>query len=387
VRALRLVALLPLLLPLGACNAVVLNPAGDVAMQQRDLLLYSVGLMLIVIIPVIVLTIFFAWRYRASNTEATYDPEWDHSARLEVVIWAVPLLIIICLGALTWVGTHVLDPFRPLSRIAPGQPVPANVQPLDVEVVALDWKWLFIYPQYGIATVNEVAAPVNREIDFHITSATVMNSFFIPALAGQIYAMAGMETQLHAVINQAGSYQGLSANYSGAGFSGMHFTFKGLSDNDFNSWVSSVKTAGGSLDRGTYQSLERPTENEPVHRYASVDNGLFHAIVNECVASGSMCIDQMASVDAKGSLGMAGIHNVVQLADNRLAAKGAAVGPLRTFVAALCTGADGGYGAGKPAMPASTGLLRVNLPLAQASPSETLQSSAVLPAALVPTHS
>ncbi|RUU78114.1 ubiquinol oxidase subunit II, partial [Mesorhizobium sp. M7A.F.Ca.MR.362.00.0.0] len=145
---LRTLFLLPLLASLGSCSMVVMNPAGDVAAQQRDLLMVSTALMLIVIIPVMALTIFFAWRYRQSNREARYEPDWDHSTHLELVIWAVPLLIIICLGAVTWMGTHLLDPYRPIGRVAAGKPLPPDVRPLEVEVVALDWKWLFIYPQY-----------------------------------------------------------------------------------------------------------------------------------------------------------------------------------------------------------------------------------------------
>ncbi|HEY1090121.1 MAG TPA: ubiquinol oxidase subunit II, partial [Burkholderiaceae bacterium] len=188
---------------LAGCNSVVLKPAGDVAQQQGDLIVYSTLLMLIIIIPVMALTVVFAWRYRAAN-KATYKPEWDHSTFLELAIWAGPLLIVIALGALTWITTHTLDPYRPLSRIDEDRPLPPGVKPLVVEAIALDWKWLFIYPEEGIAVVNEMAAPVDRPIHFKITSSAVMNSFYIPALAGQIYAMAGMETKLHAVINQPG---------------------------------------------------------------------------------------------------------------------------------------------------------------------------------------
>ncbi len=203
---------------LGGCNAVVLSPSGDIAAQQRDILIQSTSLMLLIVVPVMALTAIIAWRYRASNAAARYESEWHHSTHLELVIWSVPLLIIICIGAITWSGTHLLDPYRPLGRIGAEQPVLKGTKPLRVDVVALDWKWLFIYPDYGIATVNEIAAPVDQPINFHITASSVMNSFFIPALAGQIYAMPGMQTQLRAVINYAGVYEGFSANYSGAGF-------------------------------------------------------------------------------------------------------------------------------------------------------------------------
>ncbi len=269
------IALLPLLALLSACNAVVMSPSGDVAVQQRDLIIISTVLMLVIIIPVMVLTVFFAWKYRQSNTDAPYDPEWDHSTQLELIIWAAPLLIIICLGAVTWMATHLLDPYRPLGRISPGKAVSETVKPLQVEVVALDWKWLFIYPEYGIASVNEMAAPVDRPIAFRLTSSAVMNSFYIPALAGQIYTMPGMQTKLSAVINHPGEYEGFSANYSGAGFSGMRFAFHGLPDEGFEKWIADVKSKGTTLDRMTYLQLEQPSEKVPVQHYASVDPELY----------------------------------------------------------------------------------------------------------------
>ena len=183
-RSLCGLALLALSELLAGCKMIVMNPAGDVAVQQRNLIVASTVLMLLVVVPVIALTFLFAWRYRASNTEATYDPDFHHSTQLEVVIWTVPLLIIIALGAMTWISTHTLDPFRPLSRLGPNRPVPAGVKPLEVQAVALDWKWLFIYPEQGIATVNEMAAPVDRPISFRITSSSVWNTFYVPALAG-----------------------------------------------------------------------------------------------------------------------------------------------------------------------------------------------------------
>ncbi len=305
----RLWALAPAAL-LGGCDWVVLRPSGDIAVRQGALVVQATVLMLLIIVPVIVLTLLIAWRYRQSNARATYKPEWDHSVQLELVIWAAPLLIIITLGALTWITTHTLDPYRSLDRIDAPRSVPLEVEPLTIEVVALDWKWLFIYPEQGIAVVNEVAAPVDRPIRFLITASSVMNSFFVPALAGQIYAMPGMETQLHAVINHPGVYQGFSANYSGAGFSSMKFDFRGLAAPDFDAWVQQAKLAGATLGRDTYLALEKPSDREPVRRYASFAPGLYEAIVNRCVAPGTMCIRQMMALDERrngtsgpGSLG------------------------------------------------------------------------------------
>ncbi|WP_373091617.1 ubiquinol oxidase subunit II [Zhongshania sp.] len=278
---------------LSGCDTVVMSPSGDIAAQQAKLIVWATILMLIVVVPVIVLTLLFAWRYRASNKEATYTPDWDHSTNLELVIWAAPLAIIIALGALTWVSTHQLDPYRPLDRIEEGRPVPEGVEPLIVEVVAMDWKWLFFYPEQGIAVVNQLAAPVDRPIKFKITATTMMNSFYIPALAGQIYAMGGMETQLHAVINEAGSYDGFSANYSGAGFNGMRFKFLGMPEVEFDEWVNKVKTDGDVLSRSVYTELAEPSEYNPVQYYREVAPELYDAILNRCVKPGTLCMKDM----------------------------------------------------------------------------------------------
>jgi cytochrome o ubiquinol oxidase subunit 2 len=269
---------------LSGCDLVVLHPFGAIAMQQGHLIMISTVLMLLIVVPVLGLTCFFAWRYRASNLEATYTPEWDHSTALELVIWTAPQFIVIALGAVTWINTHTLDPYRALRRSDATHLLAAGSRPLVVDVVALDWKWLFIYPEQGIATVNELAAPVDMPIEFRITSSSVMNSFFIPALAGQIYAMPGMQTELHAVINHAGQYQGFSANYSGAGFSGMHFKFHGMSRAAFDQWVERARSGADALSRDAYLSLAQPSERNAVRRYSSVAPGLYDAILNQCVA-------------------------------------------------------------------------------------------------------
>jgi cytochrome o ubiquinol oxidase subunit 2 len=263
--------------------------------------------MLLIIVPVIAMTLYFAWKYRASNVDAPYDPDWHHSTRIEVAVWAAPLAIIMVLGTVTWITCHTLDPYRPLGRLSANTPVPAGVKPLEVDVVALDWKWLFIYPELGVATVNEVAAPVDRPIAFKITSNSVMNSFFVPALAGQIYAMPGMETQMHAVINKPGEYDGFSANYSGAGFSGMKFKFKGLQPADFDRWVADVRANNsGVLDRTAFTDLARPSQNEPVRRFAASDPTLFSDVLDQCATPGALC--------ARDATRAASGHNPVQLA-------------------------------------------------------------------------
>ena len=311
VRAYKLLALLPLSLLLAGCDMVVMNPSGDIAVQQRNLILISTGLMLLIIVPVIVLTLLFAWRYRSSNWEAKYDPDWHHSTSLEVVIWAAPLVIIIALGAITWVSTHLLDPYRPLERLDAERALPENVKPLEVQAVALDWKWLFFYPEYNVATVNELAAPVDRPITFKLTSSSVMNSFYVPALAGMIYAMPGMETKLHAVINKPGDFEGFSANYSGAGFSNMRFRFHGLDQAGFDAWIAKAREANATLDRAGYTELEQPSIADPVKRWSSVENGLYDAVLNRCVDRSKMCVKDMMAADKAGGGGREGVNNVL----------------------------------------------------------------------------
>lgn len=293
----RRLLLLPAVL-LGGCNTVVMNPFGDIAVQQSQLIVVSTLLMLLIIVPVIVLTFLFAWRYRKSNTSAKYEPEWDHSTKLELLIWGAPLLIIIALGLLTWISTHKLDPYRPLDRLDANRPIAAGTKPLIVQVVALDWKWLFIYPEQGIATVNELVTPVDVPIRFKLTASNVMNSFYIPALAGQIYTMPGMDTTLNAVINKPGQYEGFSANYSGDGFSHMRFKYHGVPAADFERWVQKTKSAGPALNRADYLALEKPSEREPVRHYASVAPDLYDAIVNRCVVAGTVCMKDMMAADA-----------------------------------------------------------------------------------------
>lgn len=295
---------MPPALMLGGCNMVLLHPAGDMARQQSDLMIASVILMSLIIVPVLIAIGVVAWRYRATNKDADYDPEWDHSTMFELVVWAAPLLIIIALGAMTWIGTHQLDPYRALTRVDASHPMAANAQPLEVEVVSMDWKWLFFYPQYGIATVNELAAPVDAPIHFKLTSTTMMNSFFIPTLAGQIYTMPGMQTVLNAVINKPGDFDGFSANYSGHGFTDMRFRFHGMSAQDFSQWVAKVRAHGSDLDVKAFDQLNQPSRAEPVHYYAHFEADLYHRILNRCVDPGQMCMDKMMAMDAKGGHAM-----------------------------------------------------------------------------------
>jgi len=283
-RRLKIPGLLLLASLLAACERAVLDPAGDVARQQRDIIYISTGLMLLIIVPVLILVVVFAWRYRKGG-RGTYDAQFDHSTTLELAIWAAPLLIIIALGALTWSSTHLLDPFRPIAARQ-------NERPLVVQVVSLDWKWLFIYPEQGIATVNELALPVDRPVRFDITSTNMMNAFYAPTLAGMIYAMPGMRSQLHAVLRRPVESEGYSANYSGAGFSDMRFKLKGMDDVAFQRWVAQARASGAALELSSYRNLLQPSQRVPVMRFASVEAGLFRRILERCVEPGTTCLSQ-----------------------------------------------------------------------------------------------
>jgi cytochrome o ubiquinol oxidase subunit 2 len=281
---LKSAAIVPLVALLSGCERAVLDPAGDIARQQRDILYVSTGLMLLIIVPVMILIVVFAWRYRKGGS-GTYDPQFDHSTALELAIWSAPLLIIIALGALTWSSTHLLDPFRPIAARD-------GARPLVVQVVSLDWKWLFIYPEEGIATVNELALPVDRPVRFEITSSNMMNTFYAPTLAGMIYAMPGMQSQLHAVLRRPVESEGYSANYSGPGFSDMRFALKGMEEAAFARWVAAARGGSGALALPAYRELLRPSEKVPVMHFASVDQDLFRRIVERCVEPGTACMSE-----------------------------------------------------------------------------------------------
>lgn len=296
-RSRKALALIPLLAFLSACERAVLNPAGDVARQQRDIIYISTGLMLLIIVPVMVLIVVFAWRYRKGKG-GTYDPHFDHSTALELVIWSAPLLIIIILGALTWSSTHLLDPFRPLDRRATGQEASAPVEdPLRVQVVSMDWKWLFIYPEQGIATVNDLVLPVGRQVRFDITSTNMMSTFYAPTMAGMIYAMPGMQSTLHAVLDRPVSDEGLSGMYTGAGFANHRFKLHGVPPERFEQWVARVKAQPRQLNLPTYLQLVKPSEKVPPMYFASVQPDLFRRVVERCVEPGKPCMSDVMRQD------------------------------------------------------------------------------------------
>lgn len=251
-------------------TVALLQPKGTIGMQQRNLLYFALTLSMIVIIPVYILTIFIATKYRADNHKAKYDPEWDHNRKLEAVWWGIPFAIILILSIVTWNSSHALDPFKSLK---------SSTKPMTIQVVALQWKWLFIYPEQHIATVNYVRFPVNTPIDFEITADAPMNSFWIPQLGGQVYAMPGMSTHLHLMASQAGSYDGSSANISGKGFSGMTFKALATDRQNFDTWAAATHKLPAGLDTVAYARLAQPSSNVPVNEYGKVDAGLYDTIV------------------------------------------------------------------------------------------------------------
>ncbi|MEN1729410.1 MAG: ubiquinol oxidase subunit II [Pseudomonadota bacterium] len=278
---------------LAGCELVLLNPAGDVAAQKGDLIIYATVLMLIIILPVMAMTVFFALHYRSSNSSARYEPDWDHSISLEVVIWAVPLAIVICLAGLTWVATHRLDPYTDLRRVSADVPIDPSVEPLTIQVVSMDWKWVFLYPELGIATVNEVASVVNRPVEFKLTSQSVMTAFYVPDFAGMIYTMAAMETELNGVLNEPGSFRGFASHYNGPGFSYMDFQMHAFEQADFDRWVNQVRQSEARLDRDSYTDLMERSINHPVTYYGSLDSDLWQRILSLCVKADAVCVEDL----------------------------------------------------------------------------------------------
>jgi cytochrome o ubiquinol oxidase subunit 2 len=266
----RAVVLIAVTVLLASCKEGVLDPRGPIGKAELLILFDATAIMLAVIIPVILLTIGFAWWFRASNTRARYLPEWEYSGRIEMIVWSIPALVIVFLGGIAWISSHELDP---------PQPIEAAVAPLDVQVISLDWKWLFIYPNEGVAAVNWLVVPVGTPVRFRLTSASVMNSFFVPQLGSQIYTMAGMATRLNLQADQPGVYRGLSAQYSGDGFSDMRFQVSAIPVDRFATWVEAAKAEGRTLDRAAYDALAQPSKAVPPITFGRVVPSLFEAVL------------------------------------------------------------------------------------------------------------
>jgi cytochrome o ubiquinol oxidase subunit 2 len=273
---------------LGGCGGV-LDPRGPVGTSERLILLDSVAIMLVIVVPLILATLCFAWWFRVSNQRASYRPDWAFSGTLELIVWAVPAIVITFLGGIAWFGSHALDPYKGLG---------AQAKPVEVEVVSLDWKWLFIYPDDGIATVNQLVVPVGAPVHFRLTSAGVMNSFFIPQLGSQIYTMAGMTTQLNLQADKRGDYRGFSSQFSGAGFADMHFEVRAVLPDRYAQWIADTRKSGAMLDAAVYAALAKPSSNVKAQTYQLRDRALFDGIVNETASAPGVG----GAVDGQGAL-------------------------------------------------------------------------------------
>lgn len=251
-------------------DIAVLNPQGIIALKERNIIIISILLMLIVVLPVLIIAVLFAWKYRANNLDAKYMPEWDYSFIVEAVWWGIPFVIIFILSWITWNTSHDLDPFKPID---------SEKKPLTIQVVALQWKWLFIYPEQNIATINFFQIPEKTPIHFELTADAPMNSFWIPQLSGQIYTMPGMNSKLNIVADAPGEYRGSSANLSGKGFAGMFFTAKASSEEEFQAWVKKIQQSNESLSLKSYKKIAEPSENNPIATFALQDRNLFHQIL------------------------------------------------------------------------------------------------------------
>lgn len=254
-------------------NFRIFNPAGPIAAQQRDLIYLSMLLMLLVIIPVFILVFFIAWKYRdrGSGHKAKYAPDWDGNKLLESIWWGIPIVLITALSVIAWRTSHSLDPFRPIASHKPA---------VKVQVIALQWKWLFLYPEEGVASVNYLRIPAGRPINFDVTSDAPMNSFWIPELGGQIYAMAGMRTKLYLQAGKPGIYRGSSANISGAGFAGMQFNAEATTSAKYTDWLKQARTSQNELTMGNYANLARPSQNEPPRQFVLADPTIFQQVID-----------------------------------------------------------------------------------------------------------
>ncbi len=259
---------------LGGCSDGVLDPKGPIAAAEREILFNSLAIMLAIVLPTILATLGIAYWFRSSNRRARYRPDFTYSGRLELLVWSIPAMTVLLVGGVAWIGAHDLDPRKPID---------SSVDPVRVQVVSLDWKWLFIYPDQGIASVNHLTVPVGTPVSFELTSSGVMNSFFVPQLGSQIYTMAGMVTRLHLQADHEGTYPGLSANYSGDGFADMRFTVDAVPPETFAQWIDGARGAGPMLDAGTYDTLAKPSSAVAPFTYRSVAPDLFNGILGSAM--------------------------------------------------------------------------------------------------------
>src|SRR5262245_3353928 len=255
----------------------VLDPAGPVGAAERTILLDSLAIMLAIVVPTILCILGFAWWYRAGNARAVYAPHWAESGRLELIVWAIPALVVLFLGSIAWIGSHELDPAKPLR---------SDVEPLEVEVVALDWKWLFIYPDQNVASINRLVMPVDTPVHYRLTSASVLNVFWVPQLGSEIYAMNGMTTELNLAADRPGTFLGVAAHFNGDGFADMTFETQSVSAEDFSRWVAAVQAAGPPLDEAAYRALLPQSSHVAPFTYRTVAPQLFDHITSRHLPPG-----------------------------------------------------------------------------------------------------
>jgi cytochrome o ubiquinol oxidase subunit II len=266
----RLATVVGLSLLACGCNRGILDPVGPVAAAEKQILINSTAIMLAIIIPTMIATIAFAIWFRRGNTKATYRPDWEYSGAVEMVVWAIPALTVMLLGGIAWISSHQLEPSKPLK---------SNVPAINVQVVSMDWKWLFIYPDQGIATVNQLVVPAGTPVSFKLTSATVWNTFFVPQMGSMIYTMPNMVTRLNLEADRQGVFPGRSAHFSGDGFPGMEFNVQSVSPQQFAAWVQSARGSGQVLDGRSYAQLSQPSSYVKPMTFSAVAPGLFDAIV------------------------------------------------------------------------------------------------------------
>ena len=275
--SLRRMCALVLPLTLEGCRTGVLSPAGPIGAANRTILLDALVIMLAIVVPTILAILAFAWWFRDSNKHARRQPTFTYSGRVELIVWSIPALVVFFLGGIAWIGSQLLDPARPIA---------STTKPLEIQVVSLDWKWLFIYPEQGVASMNYLVAPAGVPLHFRITSASVFNVFFVPRLGSEIYSMYGMTTQLNLQADQPGVYPGLSAQFSGDGFSDMAFDLRAVTADEFSAWATATSASGPVLDEAGYRDLLKQSQNVKPYTYRSVAPGLFDAIVMQRLPPG-----------------------------------------------------------------------------------------------------
>lgn len=296
-RILGIFGILTLMLLLSGCDIAVFNPAGLIAKAQRNLIVISLALMLCVVIPVMIAVVFLAVKYHASKKNTEYLPNWGVSHKVEFFMWGIPICIVAVLAVLSAYFTYKYEPSKPMDYA-----VAADERPLRIDAIALEWKWLFIYPEYGIATINEIYAPTGRQVALQLTAQDTVNAFWVPKLGTVLYAMPQMNAKLHLLSEEDGQFPGMSANYSGGGFAGMRFIWHSVSNGEFDNWVAKVRRSEEQLHRTSYLALTKESKDNPVAYFSGIDKDLYYRVVNRCVGEGAKCNEDLMRLAAAQSL-------------------------------------------------------------------------------------